>query len=173
MVPIRLPEPTRKFPSMIQFLLPLRNSFAYYKADSGRVLVPSEAPETSVNDSDSPSMTTMMCQVSIVGHASIVNNHLCVCEALIEHVNPDVMCSILRKVYESPLKWVTTFGNTTMTPHHASYLSKTSIPHISRPTLKPAKSTMRNAWTLLSVSRRVSLACLLQVLNGITSRPGR
>lgn len=51
-------------------------------------------------------MTTMMCQVAIVRHASMVNGWLLECQAAIKHVPLTTICTIIMNVCDGSLRWV-------------------------------------------------------------------
>ncbi len=102
---VSLPKLTRLFPKSIEFLLPLRHSFVRYKEDGGRVLVSAESPETNMHDSEGANMFTMCCQVSVVGHGSVVNGNMCISDYPVVHTSPVRVSYLLEQIYSTPLKW--------------------------------------------------------------------
>jgi hypothetical protein len=103
---IILPESTRDFPSEIEFLLPLRQSFRDYKSSGGRVLVNDASPETSMDDDGGVSMCTMSLVIGIVGHGAVINGSMRVCESDYKDVAPSMMAPMVMTTQMDSLKWV-------------------------------------------------------------------
>lgn len=114
MIAMQLPSLSREFPPGIEFLLPLRRSFVFYKKNMSRVLISNEVPEINMKDVEGLSMIIMMCQVAIVSHVTMMNEFLRVCEFVFAHVNLNVMFNMIRDTYTGSLKWVTGGDNATM-----------------------------------------------------------
>ncbi|KAH7001768.1 hypothetical protein B0J12DRAFT_747803 [Macrophomina phaseolina] len=105
-VDVDVPQMTRVFPREIEFVLPLRQSFRSYKEAGGRVLVQDVSPETDANESSSGEMYTMSIQVPIVGHGTVMNEKLVVCENKYGDVPPSMMGYAISSTAPGALKWV-------------------------------------------------------------------
>jgi hypothetical protein len=103
---IILPESTRKFPSEIEFLLPLRRSFMDYKSSGGRILVNDASPETSMDDDGGTNMYTMTLMIGVVGHGANINGGVKVCEEEYKDVAPNMMAPMVMRGQSNSLKWV-------------------------------------------------------------------
>lgn len=122
-VDLDVPEMTRGFPHEIEFMLPLRHSFRCYKRAGGRVLVQDRSPETDANENSSGEMYTMSVQVPIVGHGTVMNGKLVVCENKFGDVTPIRMRDAVISTAPGQLKWVIGDDPSRMKPVEATDVS--------------------------------------------------
>lgn len=101
-----MPSMARKFPVEFDYMLPLRNSMKQYKANRGRVVTSGDSPESDGSGLSDGKMFTMAAFPPIVGHAVVIKEMLCTCEAVYADLPDHKMSEAVSSLPVNGLKWL-------------------------------------------------------------------